>query len=461
MKRIVVLWLILIVVSALRIAMLFDSSGDGAAAEAPARNTQPATIAGANAALIAPHAVAARERPTQEHSASIESGPPAPPAPAARSIELGLTELTRLLETRVLGRTRWELAARGLSASLGEEAAPALLAIVADGRRTSFDLIAAAELLRRNPSAPDLPPEGLARLRQVAFGGLPDSASATASRRVVAQLGDWSDRLELVRTLEEPPTPEARIAAAWCLQAATQHDVLLDLAQVIDTDPESHASELTVLVIESILRHSPPIHEQLRTALTTTVLAAIQGAAPGSALPTRVAGLLEALGGETARSALLSMASEGPAHGAAARALSRDADGRQRLLRLVTDNAVGESERLSAASALIRASEPHHAIVGTAVDGLRRVLETAADPEDRRQAVLILAECGTDTSRLVLEHALLDDRDTSVRAAAVIAMTRFEDRECFAYALETCASRDLSVHVRELATGALERDAED
>jgi HEAT repeat protein len=446
-KRIVLLWLILIAVSAARIALLFDPI-EVAAAEIPDHAVHSAV------AVATPHLV------TPESARVPHSHDPAEhalePAPSARSVELALSELTRLLETPVLGRTRWELAARALAASLGESARAPLLDVTSDRRRSSFDLVAAAELLRRVAQEPELPSHALARLRQVAFGGLPDSASATAARRILAHLGDWSDRLELVRALDEPPTPETRIAAAWSLQAAESHDVLRDLAQVVEVDANPHTSELAVLVLESIVKNSEPLSSSMQRGLTETTLAAVHDADPSSALPTRAAGLLGALGGDEAREALLSMASDGPARSAAARVLAHDEVGRGQLLEIVTDVDLGAAGRLAAATALLRGPDAREAVIGTAVDGLRRVLETAESAEDRRRAVLALADCGTDTSRLVLEHTLLDDDDEGVRAAAVIAMARFEDRERFTAALEACARSDRSEGVRELATQVLE-----
>ncbi len=447
MKRVVVLWLILLAVSAVRMGMLLDRPTDAVAAELPDPTERVETRSGPRPIAPSP-ASPSRFRPT-----ALVADTSASPV---RSIELALAELARLLETPVLGRTRWELAARGLSTSLGAGAGPPLHAIVSDRKRPSTELVAAAELLRRLPAPPEVPAQAIARLRQVAFGGVPDSAPASAARRILAQLGDWSDRLNLVRELSEPLTPETRIAAAWSLQAAASPDVLLDLTDVLRAHPDARAAELAVLAIESILRRARPIPEHVRATLTETVLAALDDPNVAPVLPSRAASLLGALGGHAAHEALARMADGGPARGAAARALSRDEQGRRRLVEMVASAELGSSERLAAACALVRGPETADAELGIAVDGLRCVIETGQNAEDRRRAVLALADCATDASRLALEQALLDDEDAGVRAAAVIAMARFEDKERFTNALESCAQSDSSEGVRELAIRVLE-----
>ena len=369
-------------------------------------------------------------------------------APTCDRIQAALAELVPMLDAPELLRTRWELTSRALAKYVGPKAGPELLARVSDPATSPPDRIAAGELLRRVFPRAEVPAPALAGLRQAAFGGLPDSAQASASRRVLAGLGDWSDRLRLVGELEAAASLEVAIAASWSLRASRTHDVLPDLRRLIQASTEPRTSELAVLSTESIVRSTDPLKRELRDSLTHTIVSAV---AAQPELSNRAAGLLGALGGPRAQRVLAELARTEEAGGPAAQALAETEGGRRTLTDLLGDVSTTEGSRLAAATALARGSEDGGDHRRAALDGLRRLAREGDRAEHRRQAVLALAEYAPDAATAI-EGAMLEDPDASVRATAVVASARLEDPEAARAALSACVAGDESPGVRELAS---------
>jgi len=366
--------------------------------------------------------------------------------PTEDRIATALAELTPMLDAPVLLRTRWDLTSRALARYVGPQAASELLALVTAPDTSPPDRVAAGELLRHVEPSALLNSTALVGLRQAAFGGIPDGAQASAARRVLAGLGDWSDRLRLVHELDTAPTPETALAASWSLRASRSHDVLPDLRRLIHSgDADSSTAELAVLSAESILRSTGPVEDELRDALTDTIVVAV-GRRPG--LGGRAAGLLAALGGPKARRAL-TMLVRTEAAGPAAQALAESPAGRQALATLLVHPAVGENGRLAAATALARGPDDgdDHA---DALEALRVLAREGAEPDLRRSAVLALAEYAPEAAASI-EAAFLEDPDASVRATASVAARRLDDPATVRAALAACVVGDESAGVRELA----------
>jgi hypothetical protein len=217
------------------------------------------------------------------------------------------------LERASLSRPAWEVLTSAAAASLGPAHAGQLLSIVGDEEATPLERVAAAELFRRlSPDRHALGPAELAWLRATATDGRAGAALPSAARRVLADLGDWGDRLQLVRELETSPDPEARLVAAWCLQAAGTEQELGDLGRLLGPDVKRPIPELAAATLAAIVRQAGDgVAAEQREALVGEVLAALDAPACSVGLEQRACGLLAALGGSRARSRLELLAGEG------------------------------------------------------------------------------------------------------------------------------------------------------
>jgi hypothetical protein len=366
--------------------------------------------------------------------------------------ERAVADLWPELEGKTLERARWERLSAAAAAGLAPEQAAELLEITGDGRATPLERVAAAELLRRVSRGSAAPAAAeLAWLRSAAFGGVSGTPVAGAARRVLAELGDWSDRLRLVRELAEGPDAEARAVAAWCLKAAGGEEELDELARLVASEARSPAPELAAAALEGILRRpdAPSLEDGRRAELSGPVLAALGAPHCPPELEQRCSSLLGVLGGEAALARLECMAREGALH--AARALGSSPEGRRRLLAILRDPWAGDRGHLPAATAL--ASLPADgALAAAGTAELARIAREGLESDQRRRAALALGAEG-GIARAELERVAAGDPDAEVRSAALVTLAQTAGPTA---ALVRSRDEDPDPAVRALAARLLE-----
>ena len=346
---------------------------------------------------------------------------------AVDAVRAALERLRPALEQPTLDRARWERLASSAARGLAQADRLELTAALRDELSTPLERVTAAELLRRlSPRDTTLGEADLARLRVTAFGGLHDSASASAARRALMDLGDWSDRVRMVQELESAISTAERDAAIWCLRSVRRTEPLTDLARLLAEPRDPETRSLAAAAAEAILSNAeragfPPTSEQ-RARLAEAAFAALDTPFCPPQLEQRACALLGQLADAPARGRLELLAREG--NPAAARALARSEPGLEQLAAIVSDPFLVDARRVEAAAALAGAPAGDDRQRGLALDALCRVATGGLDRGQRRMAVCALTALEDGRARQTLALLRAEADDPTLRSMAAAALER-------------------------------------
>ena len=390
-----------------------------------------------------------------------------PTSRAPRSVARITADLARELARSDAALSDWQRWLREAAGELGEDSVPELLEVAASGAELEPRL-SAIELLRqmRATGAPALPRPALAWLGALVHReDLPALAEAAACRSLVA-FGTEDDRQMMIERIEASPRQVARITAAWGLESARDERSIARLTEALALSRDALGAELAASALEAILLEvdAASLAPEVRALLRRVLLPVPEHPELALSLRAQATRMLARIGGGGVRATLTRVVSAAARQAAlarvAARALAEMDSGYhlRGLAELMLDEGLSQAARDVAAETLVTTEDLgvlSDFILAVATERTRRVAESANAADDRKRAVLALAQLGAGEWVSTIAHRAWADEEPSVRAAAVVALGFADSGGAYQEILESQSVIDPSAEVRELALQAL------